>query len=76
MVVIRDPKTFYFDFDCPKDNDKNWKHEIEYVIKNNESLAGNNIKNKMEQLFLKHKHGNYIHEHGKQENEWTTQIRS
>ena len=29
MVVIREPKTFYFDFNLPKDVDKNLKHEIE-----------------------------------------------
>ena len=26
MIVIRDPKTFYFDFDWPKDVDKHLKH--------------------------------------------------
>ena len=29
MVVKRKPKTFYFDFDLPKDFDNNLKHEIE-----------------------------------------------
>ena len=38
---IRDPKTFYFDFDWPKNVDKNLKHEIELIIKTNESLAEN-----------------------------------
>ena len=28
MIVIRDLKTFYFDFDWPKDDDENLKHEI------------------------------------------------
>ena len=28
IVVIRKPKTFYFDFYWPKDADKNFKHEI------------------------------------------------
>ena len=27
-VIKREPKTFYFDFDWPKDVDKNLKHEI------------------------------------------------
>ena len=31
----------YFDFDLPKDLDKNLKHEIEFTIKSNESLADN-----------------------------------
>ena len=43
MIVIRDPKTFYFDFDWPKDVVKNLKHEIEFIIKSNESLAENQI---------------------------------
>ena len=33
MVLIRDPKTFYFDFDMPKDVDENFKHEIKFIIK-------------------------------------------
>ena len=31
MVVIREPKTFYFNFDLTKDIDKNLKHEIEFI---------------------------------------------
>ena len=38
MAVIRDPKTFCFNFDWPK-NDENLKHEIEFIIKSYESLA-------------------------------------
>ena len=52
--------------------DKNLKHEIEYITKRNESLAENKIKKEVEQLLSKHKHGNNIHEHGKQKNKWTT----
>ena len=37
MIVIRDPKIFYFDYDWSKDVDENLKHEIEFIIKNNES---------------------------------------
>ena len=44
MVVIRDPKTFCYNFDCPKYFDENLKHEIEFTIKSNESLAENKIK--------------------------------
>ena len=72
MIVIRDPKTFCFNFDWPKDVYENLKHEIEFVIKTNESLANYKIKNEIEQLLLKHNHGNNIHEHGKQQNEWIT----
>ena len=68
MTVIRDSKTFCFNFDWPRDVDENLKLEIEFIIKGNESLAENKIKNKIEQLLLKYKHGNNIHEHGKQQN--------
>ena len=53
MIVIRDPKTVYFYFDWPKDVDENLKHETCEI----------------EQLLLKHKRENNIHEHGKQQNE-------
>ena len=70
MIMIRDPKTFYFNYDLPKYIDENLKREIEFIIKNNESLAEIIIKNEIEQqLLLKYKHGNNIHEHGKQEND-------
>ena len=69
MIVIRDPKTFYFNFDLPKDVDENLKRETEFIIKSNESLAEIIIKSEIEQLLLKYKHGNNIHKHGKQQNE-------
>ena len=69
MILIKYTKTFCFIFDCPKDVDENLKHKIEFIIKSNESLAENKIKNGIEQLLLKYKHGNDIHEHGKQQNE-------
>ena len=72
MIVIRDPQTFRFNFDWPKDVDENLKHEIEFIIKSNESLAENKIKNEIDQLLLKYKHRNNIHEHGKYKNEWST----
>ena len=53
MIVIRDSKTFCFNVDSPKDVDDNLKHEIEFAIKSNESLAENKIKKEMEQLLLK-----------------------
>ena len=68
MIVIKDPKTFCFNFDLPKDIDKNLKHEIEFIIKSNESLAKIVIKSEMEQLLLKYKHGNNSYEHGKLQN--------
>ena len=68
MIVIRDPKTFYFNFDFPKDVNKNLIYEIEFIVKSNESLAENKIKNETEQLFLKYKNRNNIHEYRKQQN--------
>ena len=47
MIGIKHPKTFYFDFDWSEDVDKNLKHIIELIIKSNESLAENKIKNKI-----------------------------
>ena len=44
MILIKDSKTFYFNFDWPKDVDENLKHEIEFIIKSNKSLAENKIK--------------------------------
>ena len=69
MIVIRDPKTFCFNFDCPKDVDENVKHEIEFTIKSNKYLAEKKTGSEIEQLLLQYKHGNDIHEHGKQQNE-------
>ena len=69
IIVMRDPKTFCFNFDLPKDVDENLMREIEFIIKSNGSLAKIIIKNETEQLLLKYKHGNNVHEHGKQQNE-------
>ena len=51
IIVIRDPKTFYSNLDWPKYVDENLKHEIEFIIKRNESLAENKIKSEIEQLL-------------------------
>ena len=72
MIVIRNLKTFSFNFDFSKDVDENMKLEIEFIIESNESLAEKKIENEIEQLLLKYKPGNNIHEHGKQQSEWTT----
>ena len=66
MIVIQNPKAFCFNFDWPKDYDENFKHEIEFIIKSNESLVENKITSETEQLLLKYKYGNNIHEHRKQ----------
>ena len=73
MILIRGPKMFCFHLDQPKDVDDTLKHETEFIIKSNESLAENQIKNKIDQLFLKHKHGNNFHEHKKQSQKFGTQ---
>ena len=67
MIVIRDLKTFYLDFDWPKDVDEKLKNEAEFIIKSNEFFAENKIKNEIEQLLLKYNYGKNIHEHGKQQ---------
>ena len=68
IIVIRDPKTFCFNFDGPEYAEENLKHETEFIIKSNESLAEKKI-NETEELLLEYKHGNNIHQHGKQQNE-------
>ena len=68
--MIRDPKTFCFNFDWSKDVDENLKLEIEFIANSNESLAENKIKSHIELLLLKYKHGSNIHEHRKQQVEW------
>ena len=69
MVVIREPKTFYFDFEWSKNVDNNLKLEIKFIIKCHESLAENKMKNEIEQLLSKYRHGNDVH--GKQQNNRT-----
>ena len=66
MTVIKDPRTFFIYFDWSKDADENLKHGIEFIIKSNETLAENKMKNETEQLLLK--------QHGKQHNEGITQF--
>ena len=65
MLVIKKAQTFDFDFDWPKDVDKNLNHEIEFIVKSNKSSAENKIKHKTEQLLSKYNDGNNIHEYGK-----------
>ena len=42
---------FCFDFDWPKDDDENLKHEIEYMIKNNEYLNESEIKRGLNDFY-------------------------
>ena len=44
MIMIRDPNSFHFHFDWPKDVDENLKDEIEFIIKSNVFLADDKIK--------------------------------
>ena len=53
VIMIRAHKTFCFSFDLPKDVDKNLNLEIEFILKNNESLAEIIIKDEIEQLLSK-----------------------
>ena len=52
IIVIRNPKKIYFNFDWPKGVDENLKHEFQFIIKSNESLAENKIKNEIENVFF------------------------
>ena len=63
MTVLRGPKTSYFNSHWPKDVDENLKNVIELIIRSNESLAENKMKNEIETLLLKNKHGSNIHQH-------------
>ena len=62
MIVIRDPRTICFNFDGPKDVHDNLKLDNEIIIKSNEFLAENKIKNEIRQLLLKYKHVSNTHE--------------
>ena len=44
MIVIRDPKTFCFNFDWTKYVDENLKHYVEFITKSNESLDENKMR--------------------------------
>ena len=58
-------QNFFFNFDLQKYVDEYLKHETEIIVKSNESLAENKIKNEIEQVLLKYKHGSNIYKHGK-----------
>ena len=52
-IVIRDPKTFSFNFDLSKDVDENLRRETEFIIKSNESSVEIIMKNEIDLLLLK-----------------------
>ena len=60
MIVIKDPKTFCFNFDFPKDVDQNLKLEIEFIIKSNECLAGNKRKKEIQKTIKQVNHLNLL----------------
>ena len=45
LIVIRDCKTFFKNFDRSKHVEENLKSKIAFTIKGNKSLAGDKIKN-------------------------------
>ena len=53
IIVIRDPKTFSFNFDLSKDVDENLRRETEFIIKSNESSVEIIMKNEIDLLLLK-----------------------
>ena len=75
IIVIRDPKTFSFNFDLPKDVDENFRHETEYIIKSNESSVEIIMKNEIDLYIdlidlIKIKHGSNIHQYRKLQKKW------
>ena len=52
MILIRDPKTFYFNFDRSKDIDENLKSKTEFAMNSNECFVEDKKNNLIEQLFL------------------------
>ena len=62
MITTR-PKTFHLYL--LKDVDKKLKHRTEFIIKHNKYFAKYKVKNEIDQLLYKYKHGKDIHEHGK-----------
>ena len=65
-MVVREPKTFHFNFDLPKTFNKSLKHETEFIVKRNEYLTEDKIKTKISQLLSRYKHGNDIYEYREQ----------
>ena len=54
-LVITRPKTFNFYFYLAGNVDKNLRHEIDFIIKQNGFLAEQKIKNEIDQLLYKYK---------------------
>ena len=67
LIITTEPKNFCLNL--PKVADDNVEQEIDCFIKNNELLAEHTIKNELRQILSKYKHGNDIHEHGKNQTE-------
>ena len=61
MLVIRGPKNFHFNYNLPKDIDKNLRHEIQFIIKHNESLAEYKIKNEIKHILSKNSKTRKLH---------------
>ena len=64
LVITIESKTF--PFDLTKDASINLKHEIYSIIKHKELLAEYTTKKEIRRLLSKYKHGDDIHEHGKE----------
>ena len=64
IAITTKPKTFHFDL--AKNAGQNLKHEVGSIIKRNQFLTEQRIRNKINQLLSKYKQGKDIHEHGKQ----------
>ena len=60
LVIITETKTVHFDLS--EDVDNNLKYEIDFIIKDNQTLAEHIINFIISQLLSKNKHGNDVHE--------------
>ena len=60
LVVVAGPNTIFLNL--TKEVDNSLKNVINNFIKHNKCLVGQRIKNEIEQLSSKYKHGNDIHE--------------
>ena len=58
LVIIIEPKSFYFDL--PKNID-NLRHKIDFIIKHNEFLAEYTKKFEIKQLLSKYSHDSNSH---------------
>ena len=74
MIMIRDPKTFCFNFDWSKDVDENLK-QWNWIDHKTQWIFSWEYNKKADwTIIVEYKHGNNIHDHKKQQNKWATKF--